>query len=88
MFTSKSAAPIRSAVLGVAIALTAGCASTAQDPLMQFQGDTVRRLTAECYWENEGKRVVFGGHQVHTACRRWAQNVVSVRFPESPRVYD
>ena len=85
MFTSKSAAPIRSALLGVAVALTAGCATTVQDPLMQFHGDTVRRLTSECYWNNEGKRLVFGGHQVHAACRQWAQNVVTVRFPEGPR---
>lgn len=88
MFTSKSAAPIRSAVLAAVVVFTAGCASTANDPLMQFHGDTVRRLTAECYWQNEGKRLVFGSHQVHSACRQWAQDRVSVRFPESPRAFD
>jgi len=88
MFTSKSAAPIRHALLGVAVVLTAGCATTVADPLMQFHGDTVRRLTAQCYWESEGERRVFGGQQVHSACRRWAERMLTVRFPESPRTYD
>ncbi len=85
MFTRRSAAPIRAALLGVVAVVATACASAPSDPLMQFHGDTVRRLTSQCYWENEGKRVVFGGHHVHSACRRWAEDVVSVRFPESPR---
>lgn len=88
MFTSKSAAPIRNTLLGVAGVLTAGCATTAEDPLMQFHGDTVRRLTSECYWQKEGERLVFGGYQVHSACRKWAERRVAVRFPEAPRIYD
>lgn len=89
--SSKSpAAPSPSALLGAALLLLAGgCASNVTvSPLTQARNDVIRELTTACYWEREGERYVYGGHRVHAACRQWARDVVAVRMPDGPRVFD
>jgi hypothetical protein len=55
-----------------------GCASTPPNSLAGHQQNIVRRLTAQCYWQHEGARAVYGGMPVHLACRRWADRQMQV----------
>lgn len=59
-----------------------GCTATPNYSLQGIQQDTARRIATDCYWRSEGERVVYGAANVYTACRRWADNQVRVRFSE------
>ncbi len=71
----------RTLLTAAILAMFGGCASDGGTPLQQAQRSVARELMVQCYWHNEGKRLVFGGYAVHSACRRWADDVVRVRLP-------
>jgi len=55
-----------------------GCASTAPPTnLQRMKMSMVSRLAAECYWQHEGERFVYGSSPVWSACRRWAHKAVN-----------
>lgn len=66
---------------GVALLLCtfiSGCAtSSPPTSLQRMKMSMVSRLAADCYWEHEGERFVFGPAPVWSACRRWAQKAVN-----------
>ncbi|MDH3641328.1 MAG: hypothetical protein OES38_04490 [Gammaproteobacteria bacterium] len=58
--------------------LISGCASsTPPTSLQRMKMSMVSRLAADCYWEHEGERFVFGSSPVWSACRRWAHKAVN-----------
>jgi hypothetical protein len=65
----------------------AGCAATPPGHSLQaVQNDMVRRLAADCYWQREGERVVYGAADIYAACRRWADRQVRVQVPEPVQI--
>jgi len=68
------------AVAMLAAALVTGCASAPPSTLQQVKSRMTSKLTAQCYWEHDGERHVFGAAPVWSACRRWATEVVTVQF--------
>jgi hypothetical protein len=73
-FTATFAAVL----LAVLLLAVSGCASTPANSLAGHQENIVRRLTAQCYRQLEGERVVYGGMPVYLACRRWADRQMQV----------
>lgn len=71
----------RAFITAAALWVAGGCATGGGTPLQQAQQSIARELTVQCYWHNEGKRLVFGGYAVHSACRRWADEAVRAKFP-------
>ena len=68
------------AVALLAFTLISGCASTAPPTSLQrMKLNMVSRLAAQCYWEHEGERFVYGPSPVWSACRRWAHETVNSR---------
>ena len=69
-------------VLAALVTLTAsGCATAPPNTLEAQQSAMVRRLASQCYWHQDGFRVIYGGLQVYTACREWAHRQVRVSMP-------
>jgi hypothetical protein len=59
-----------------------GCASsTPTNSLEAHQNNVIRRMAIECYWQNEGLRVVHGDLRIYTSCRHWARRQVQVSMP-------
>lgn len=71
------------AMLAGIVLSAASCASAPPDTLTARLNEDVRRLTMHCYWHRDGERIVMGGLHIYQACRRWAQDQVRVRLPES-----
>lgn len=59
-----------------------GLAGSAAPPaaVSALQRDSVRRLTAQCFWHHDGERLVLGSQPVYLACRDWAERRVRVRM--------
>lgn len=43
-----------------------------------------KQMAADCYWQMEGQRLLMGSGQVYSACLRWANEAVRVRYSSSP----
>ncbi|MEQ8860694.1 MAG: hypothetical protein RIC56_18785 [Pseudomonadales bacterium] len=80
---SRAFPPVATPLIATLVLLAfCGCSTTPGTPLQQARSGVIRELTVQCYWQNEGKRAVFGSYYVHAACRRWADEVVRVRLPK------
>ena len=66
---------VRFSLLFLALAL-AGCAATEPTSLAAMQDHQVRSLAMACYHENDGFRLVYGGHRVWEACKVRAEQKV------------
>ncbi|MFU8816201.1 MAG: hypothetical protein ACNA7W_12700 [Pseudomonadales bacterium] len=79
--------PIAIPIAALLLALTfGGCASTpAGHSLQSMHTKTAQRLAADCFWQHEGERLVFGSSEVFSACQRWAHRQVRVTFPGPDR---
>lgn len=90
MSIDERAAPlVRAAALAVLATMLGACATGGPAPgPLSAQSRVINQLTAECYWQSEGERLIFGAPQVHSACRVWARERVKVRMPEGHRTLD
>jgi hypothetical protein len=67
-------------VIMLLVALQYGCASAPPSSLQQMKLAMVTKLAAQCYWEHDGERYVFGAGPVWLACRTWAKDAVNGHF--------